>query len=204
MLASTSVSTTYRGSNATLQVLFSARFIISSKHTFGRESCTVLRDWPVLVENWCFVRSKVCLSRAEMGCASSRQASSFPPDGQLLIAHDTNIWMEERLKGSIVYRNFKTPNRRSNYLLDRFVGSLAVTDQRIVGYARQKRQVNVPFTDKRIQEMKFSVEENDTLKISLDAGLFQPDWSGTIEYKFQTASAQNLVTRIEGSIMKNQ
>lgn len=59
------------------------------------------------------------------------------------------------------------------------------------------------FTDERIQEVEFSVDD-EFLKIKVDAGLFQPSWSGTIEYKFKTASAQTLVTRIQASIEQNK
>jgi hypothetical protein len=147
--------------------------------------------------------SKAINSKSIMGCAASSNRACFPVKGQELIKDDTKVWMEERMNGSVTFRNWKTPNRRSNYLLDGFVGSLAVTDQRIVGYAYQKRQVNVCFTDERIQEMDFSVD-GEFLKIKLDAGLFQPTWSGTIEYKFKTDSAQTLVTRIQTSIDQNK
>jgi len=41
--------------------------------------------------------------------------------------------------------------------------------------------IDVLFADKRIRKMQFSVEDGPRILISLDASLFQPIWSGTLE-----------------------
>lgn len=113
------------------------------------------------------------------------------------------IQMHGRKRESREAWYFETLNLRIGVATTACQGfATAVTDQRIVAYAFKKRQVNVPFTDNRIQETQFTVE-GEYLVMTMDAGLFQPTWSGTLEYKFCTLSAQKLVTRIETSITKS-
>jgi hypothetical protein len=107
--------------------------------------------------------------------------------------------MNERMNGSVTFCHWKTPNRRRTYSAGSLSWKFGRHGPAHCWIAYQKRQVTVRFTDERIREMEFSVD-NEFLKINLDAGLFQPIWSGTIEYKFKTAVAQTLVTRIQARI----
>ena len=48
--------------------------------------------------------------------------------------------------------------------------------------------------------MQFSVEDGPRLVISLDASLFQPPWSGTLEYKINLDDAQHYLDEIQARI----
>jgi hypothetical protein len=44
--------------------------------------------------------------------------------------------------------------------------------------------------------MTLSEEKQDTLLIAFDAGLFNQDWSGKIEYRFRTPLARDFLNRL--------
>ena len=59
--------------------------------------------------------------------------------------------------------------------------------------------IDVPVTDERTRSMEFSVEGDGTLLVAFDASLFHNDWSGRIEYRFQTAQARAFLEKVRSS-----
>jgi hypothetical protein len=53
--------------------------------------------------------------------------------------------------------------------------------------------IDVPFSDKRIKQMNFSVDGSDTLVVAFDAALFRDDWTGAIDYRSHTRQASNFL-----------
>jgi hypothetical protein len=58
----------------------------------------------------------------------------------------------------------------------------------LVALRASRFAVDAPFNDERIRQLKIS-RERDRLVIVFDASLFHDDWSGTIEYRYQTSQA---------------
>lgn len=103
---------------------------------------------------------------------------------------------DERLKSSITYLNFRRPGVYSGWRRVWFDGFLALTKTRLVALNSYKPVIDVPLTDERLQRMKFSLEGEDTLLVAFDANLFQPEWSGDIEYRFRTPQAQDFLRKL--------
>lgn len=103
-----------------------------------------------------------------------------------LVLHD------EGIRGTVTYRNFRAPGRYSNWKRQWFSSTLALTEKRLWALRLRSEIINVPLDDPRLKEMEFTFEEPETLCIGFDAALFQPDWSGRIEYRFRTPISKEL------------
>ena len=103
---------------------------------------------------------------------------------------------DEGIGGSVTYRDFRAPGRYSSYRKQAFVGSLVVTNIRLVGLMSSRFAIDVPFSDQRIRQLRIS-KERDRLLIAFDAGLFHDDWSGTIEYRYHTSQAADIIKWIQ-------
>ena len=103
---------------------------------------------------------------------------------------------DEGVPGSVTYRDFRAPGRYSSWRKQAFIGSVVVTNIRLVGLMGGRFVVDVPFTDERIRQLRIA-RERDRLLIALDANLFHDDWAGTIEYRFQTSEAAEIIKWIK-------
>ena len=99
---------------------------------------------------------------------------------------------DEGIPGSVTYRDFRAPGRYSSWRKQAFIGSLVVTNIRLVGLMQSRFAIDVPFTDQRIRQLQIS-RERDSLLITFDASLFHDDWSGTIEYRYRTSQAAEIL-----------
>src|ERR1041384_147743 len=103
---------------------------------------------------------------------------------------------DEGVPATVTYRNFRAPGRYSSWRKQGFVGSVVVTNVRLVALKGGKFAVDVPFTDKRIRQLQISIERG-RLVIALDASLFHDNWSGKIEYRFRTEQAADIIKWIQ-------
>ena len=103
---------------------------------------------------------------------------------------------DEGVPASITYRDFRAPGKYFLRKKQGFVGSVVVTNVRLVALMYSSFAVNVPFTDERIRQLQISVE-GDRLLIAFDPKLFHDNWSGTIEYRFRTAQAAEMIKCIQ-------
>lgn len=106
----------------------------------------------------------------------------------------------EWIAAKLTYLNFKAPGKRFGYKTLWFKSSLVITKTPVWATSFGKLAINVRFTDERIRSMKFSVEDGERLLVSFDASLFQPTWSGTLEYRFTIPDSQNCVDLINTEI----
>lgn len=103
---------------------------------------------------------------------------------------------DEGVPGSVTYRDFRAPGKYFSRKKQGFVGSVVITNVRLVALMYSSFAVNVPFTDERIRQLQISVE-GDRLLIAFDPKLFHDNWSGTIEYRFRTDKAADLLNWIK-------
>jgi len=99
---------------------------------------------------------------------------------------------DEGIPGSVTYRDFRAPGRYSSWRKQAFIGSVVVTNIRLVALMQSRFAVDVPFTDKRIRQLQISIERGRLL-IALDASLFHDNWSGRIEYRYRTEQAAEMI-----------
>jgi hypothetical protein len=106
------------------------------------------------------------------------------------------LFLDEGVKGSVTYLDFRAPGRYANWRRQWGTASLALTELRLLALQNSQTSINVPLTDERIHKMQFSLEESDTLLIAFDPSLFHHDWSGQLEYRFRTLQAQDLLDKL--------
>ena len=120
------------------------------------------------------------------------QMAEFRTEGLLVI--------DEWIKGKLTYRNFRAPGKRFLYKTVWFKSFVVVTKTRVWATAFGKQAINVPFSDERIRAMQFSVDDQSSLLVAFDASLFQPTWSGQLEYRFSTPRPQEFVDAISREV----
>jgi hypothetical protein len=113
-----------------------------------------------------------------LGKLPKQLRATFESEGILLL--------DEGVPSSVTYLDFHAPGKRFAWKRQWFNASIVITQTRIVALQYSNFAINVPFGDERIQKMRFSVEGESALLVAFDAGLFHPNWSGTIEYRFKT------------------
>lgn len=102
--------------------------------------------------------------------------------------------LDEAVKGSVTYRDFRAPGKRDLKRRQWYVASIALTRVRRLALRGKTAIINVPLSDERIRAMRYSLEKGGAvLCIAFDAGLFHHDWSGTIEYRFRSTEAQHFL-----------
>ena len=106
------------------------------------------------------------------------------------------ILMDEGIKGSVTYLDFRAPGRHSDWRRQWFTSCIALTEARLLALQNSNTAINVPLQDERMRKMKFSVEDDGALLISFDPALFHSDWSGTMEYRFKTEQAQGFLAKL--------
>jgi hypothetical protein len=106
------------------------------------------------------------------------------------------ILSDEGIKGTVTYLNFRSPQRYSNWKRQWYTAAIALTDTRLLGFRYSSPIINIPLTDARFRQLNFSVENDSTLLVAFDASLFHDDWSGNIEYRFQTEFAQAFLDKL--------
>ena len=103
--------------------------------------------------------------------------------------------MDEGIRGSATYINFRAPGKASNWLRRWFTASMALTRERLWAQMYAQTIIDVPLTDERLESMQFSVDGD-----AFDASLFHNDWSGRIEYRFGTAQARAFLDKLRESV----
>jgi hypothetical protein len=105
---------------------------------------------------------------------------------------------DEGIKGSVTYRNFRAPQKYAKWKRQWYTASIILTNKRLLAFSYSNQIIDVPLADARFRRLEFSLEDENTLLIAFDASLFHDDWSGTIEYRFKTPHAQDLLDKMRG------
>ncbi len=109
--------------------------------------------------------------------------------------------VDEGIAGSVTYRDFRAPGKRSAWRKVAFSGSIALTKTRLLALQYANPVINIPLDDERFKQLRISVAGEETLLVAFDPSLFHNDWSGTMEYRFHTSQARALfeILRERGS-----
>lgn len=120
----------------------------------------------------------------------------IPAQYRAALTSEGILLSDEGIKGSVTYRNFRSPQRYSNWKRQWYAASITLTQTRLLAFQYSTPIIDVPLTDERFQRLQFSLEDETTLLIAFDAALFHNDWSGTIEYRFKTPHAQAFLDKL--------
>jgi hypothetical protein len=105
------------------------------------------------------------------------------------------VLLDEGIKCSATYIDFRAPGKYSNWKRRWFSGSIALTQVRLVAQQYAEIIIDVPLRDERLRSMQIALD-GDALLIAFDARLFHPDWSGKVEYRFRTPHARAFLDRL--------
>lgn len=111
------------------------------------------------------------------------------------------ILADEGLPGSVTLRNFRAPGRRSLFRRNWFSGSVVLTEEHFLAFSTWKQLIGVPYGDRRTRELRCSVDD-DRLFVAFEAGLFNDDWSGEVEYRFSTPRASEFLRVLQERIRR--
>jgi hypothetical protein len=120
------------------------------------------------------------------------RTGQFPEEMRTQLAAEGVVVMETGLKGSITWRHYRAPGRRSSY---RRVGtyiSIALTTERLVVWGAGHPQIDVPLRHPAIREIEASVDEKGRLLLAFDAHAFHENTSGRIEVRLNSEQAGRL------------
>jgi hypothetical protein len=109
------------------------------------------------------------------------------------------LFLEEGLAGSITYRSYRAPGRRSNLRKEATSGTIAVTTQRLVIWAGGGKNIDIPLNHPFRAALKVNIEQPGGICFSYDAGRFRRDRSGTVEVRLRTAQAARVADLLRAS-----
>ena len=124
----------------------------------------------------------------------------MPAPWRSTIESEGVILIDEGIAGSVTYRDFRAPGKRSAWRKVAFSGSIALTKTRLLALQYANPAINIPLDDERFKQLRISVEGEQTLLVAFDASLFHDDWSGTMEYRFRTSQAKTLFETLRARI----
>jgi hypothetical protein len=99
------------------------------------------------------------------------------------------VLLEEGLRGTLTYRNYRAPGRRYGMRKVRIAGVIAVTRLRVVVWGAG-RQVDVPLGYPGVEVARDGEEK---VMVAFDASAFHTDRSGRVEVRLRTPSAARIV-----------
>ena len=111
-------------------------------------------------------------------------AGTLPADLRAELVAEGLDQEEEGLRGTVTFRHYRAPRRRSSWRRQWVRAALAITDRRLLVAIRGKPFVDVPWDDPRLERMELAVED-DRLLIAFDPGVFDARTSGRIELRLR-------------------
>jgi hypothetical protein len=113
----------------------------------------------------------------------------IPKKVRPVIESEQVIVVDEGIGGRFITRHVKGPGKRYRNRIEGFSGSLVVTQKRILCFTYGKRQINIAVDDPRMSQLFVGLPSNGRLSISFESSVFHKDWSGVIEFQFNTEKA---------------
>lgn len=96
---------------------------------------------------------------------------------------DGLIHLEEGVRASIAYRNYKSANRYSYRRKVGFIAAVGFSKKLFLATKGNYKFVDIPLDNEKWKYLKIG-QFKKTLSISYDANLFNPEESGEIELRF--------------------
>lgn len=106
------------------------------------------------------------------------------------------LLLDEGIGGTITYQDFRAPGRAYTWKKSGFSGAVAATNVRFVAFAFGRQVINVPWSDPRRKQLRVTCDAPDRLLVAFDPAVFHDGWSGAVEVRLATASAQQLHARL--------
>lgn len=113
-----------------------------------------------------------------------------------LLAEGPSV-LEEGLYGSITYRHYRAPGKRTNWQKVGIAGAIAVSDRRFLVWGGRSKQVDVPLADQHLRQLEIGLDGPDRLLVAYKAEDFSEERSGRVEIRLRCPSAPEVVELLE-------
>lgn len=108
------------------------------------------------------------------------------------------LLLAEGLSGTITFRKYKAPGKRSNLRKVGVAGAVCVTDKRLLVWGARGKLVDVPREDERFGAIEVSAETPEKVMFAWEASLFHDNRSGRVEVRLHPVQADQAVTLVSG------
>lgn len=122
--------------------------------------------------------------------------SNFPEKEKILLENEGLLFLTERIRVTVVYKNFKSRHRRCKYKKEMLWGSLAISQKSLIGFGLRKKIISLPFAEEKAKKVKFSCINNKALVLAFDPSVFMAETSGSMEIRYhfdEAAEAYNII-----------
>ncbi len=109
----------------------------------------------------------------------------IPEETKAQLGEEGLLLLEENIRTTVVFRNFKAKGRRYSYRQSLTLGAFALSQLRVVGLSFAKTIINVPYNYPEFPSIKFEVKKNKYLCSSFDVSKFNPGQTGEVELRFR-------------------
>lgn len=99
------------------------------------------------------------------------------------------LLLAESLTGTLTFRNYKAPGRRSKLRKVGIAGAVCITDKRLLVWGARGKLVDVPREDQRFAQIEVEAEEPEKALFAWEAGLFHDNRSGRVEVRLHPVQA---------------
>ena len=108
-----------------------------------------------------------------------------------LLADDVLV-LEEGLFGSVTYRNYRAPGRRTTLRKQAVSGAIAMTADRLVVWAGGMKHIDVPRGNALWRATDVQAETPEQVRLAYDAGATNTALSGRVEVRLHTGQAARI------------
>ncbi|GAA2379606.1 hypothetical protein [Dactylosporangium salmoneum] len=109
------------------------------------------------------------------------------------LAGEPAVLLENGLRGSVTYRDYRTPHQFSSLRKQGTYGAIAITATRLLVWAGGRKHIDVPLSHPDRADIEISADRPDRICFAYDAGASDPTRSGRVEIRLCTAQAGHIV-----------
>ena len=124
---------------------------------------------------------------------------TLKPSLRAALGSEGLVTIEEGLSGSVRYKNFKAPGRRSHGKITPERIGIGISEQRLAVYCRSGRAklIDTAFSEPRLNAVEISLQDADTVSIRVDYDRVDvPKVSGEITITARTPNAATIVEQL--------
>jgi len=113
------------------------------------------------------------------------------------------LLLDERLTGSLTFRDYRSPTRRSGVEKIMVGGAIGISRRRVVVWISggkpsvKGKHMDVPLEDPRLRGMDIVAETPEKICLAYDPHEFRADTSGRVEVRFTTSRAAEIVVLLD-------
>jgi hypothetical protein len=126
-------------------------------------------------------------------------AGRFPEELRAALEAEGADVLADGLRGTVTFRHYRAPGRRSNWRKVGMRGGVAVTRRRVVVTGAAGEGVDLAREDPRLAQIEVTAEEPDRLLVAYDASVLAARRAGRVEIRLRTPEAARIAALLTSS-----